>query len=117
MTDTSEHLDFNRMKWFVSGIVVASLLDRITSLVLVMAWVIVENKPLPSFLGSRRPQGIIGSFVSLCTGRFYRKKNPYPIVKNNLTTPTQIIFTGQIPSLANLQIPHVAIKSADMKDD
>lgn len=114
MTDTSERLDFNRMQWFVAGIVTASLLDRTTSLVLVLSWLVVENKPLPGFLGSHKPQRLIKLFISFCAGKFRRKKDRRTTMVDNFSTPTQVIFTGPIPPLNRMPISIQTIKPSIM---
>lgn len=55
---TKNRMDFSRIAWFTSGLVVGSILDRSTTLILILAWMLVSNEPLPAMLGGYQPQQI-----------------------------------------------------------
>ena len=52
-------MDFNRVAWFTSGLLVGSILNTTTTLALLLAWMVVENKALPMIMGGYHPQQII----------------------------------------------------------
>ena len=77
----SRHLDFNRLAWFVSGLIIGNTLHTLTTLVLVISWVIVTNEPLPTMLGGYYPQNILRSIFEYIDSKLKRKnKNNH---KNN----------------------------------
>ena len=56
-------MDFNKLSWFTSGLIVGSILDTKTTLALIISWIILTNEPIPEILGGYRPQQIIGGIV------------------------------------------------------
>ena len=51
-------LDFDRIAYVTSGVIIGSLLDRTTTLVLILTWILVANKPLPAAFGGILPQSL-----------------------------------------------------------
>lgn len=52
-------MDFDRIGWFVAGLITGAFLDRVTTIILLIAWTVVVNKQLPDTLGAYYPQEIL----------------------------------------------------------
>ena len=68
------HMDFSRVAWFTSGLIVGSILDTSTTMVLVVAWMLVSNEPLPKMLGGYYPQQIV-SYIFRSIEQKLKKKH------------------------------------------
>ena len=86
----SRPLDFNRLAWFLSGLIVGSILHTTTTLILVISWIIVTNEPLPKVLGGYYPQNILRGIFDLINSRARRKhKNKSPSSSSSSPTLSQ----------------------------
>ncbi len=56
-------MDFNRVAWFTSGLLVGSILDTTTTLILIVSWMLVINEPLSEMFGGYLPQQIVRSVL------------------------------------------------------
>ena len=95
----SSEVDFNRTAWFVGGVIIASTLHAYTTLILVLCWVFVENKPLPSFLGGQLPLTILGNIIGYISSKFGRKKSDKSSGNEGLTIDTRVISDMITPQL------------------
>ena len=64
-------MDFNRVAWFTSGLLVGSILDTTTTLILIVSWMLVVNEPLPEMFGGYLPQQMVRSVF-----KWIRSKSP-----------------------------------------
>lgn len=113
-------LDFNRLSWFVAGLIVGSILDTTTTLVLIISWIIITNEPLPEMLGGYYPQNILRGIIQYINSKITRNKKssssdgdsarsspPVPITTVPLNS-APIIFPMQlIPGSFNNTAPRV----------
>jgi len=74
-------MDFDRAAFFISGLLVGSFLDRLTTLILMGTWITIRNGPLPNYLGGGRPQDLIAWCSCMVVSKLsyyqwmYRKQN------------------------------------------
>ena len=72
-SDESRPLDFNRLAWFVSGLIIGNTLHTLTTLVLLVSWIVVTNEPLPSMLGGYYPQNIMRNIFEYINSKLKRR--------------------------------------------
>lgn len=53
------------INFFMFGLLFGIPLDRITTVILFILWIIFRNEPLPYFLGKKRPQELGGIFFNI----------------------------------------------------
>ena len=87
MVDESQPLDFNRLSWFVSGVIIGSILHTTTTMVLILSWIIVTNEPLPKILGGHYPQNILKSIFRYISTKTKRKKKMDKDTSDDINTP------------------------------
>ncbi len=108
-------MDFNRVAWFTSGLLVGSVLDTSTTLMLIIAWIVVVNEPLPEMFGGCRPQQIIGGFVRLI-GSMRRKDDPVKVASDLQIVDIQEIHDPPLeyPQIAAIPAAHEFIDQSSV---
>jgi len=84
--DESRPLDFNRLAWFVSGLIIGNTLHTLTTLVLLLSWIVVTNEPLPTMLGGYYPQNILRNIFEYINSKLKRRNSNIDTV--NKVDPT-----------------------------
>lgn len=104
-------LDFSRLSWFVSGLVIGSIFHTTTTLVLILSWIIVTNERLPAFLGGYYPQNILKGLFNIITNRFTsNKKDKVDVSSENTKLDNEIKIVQSLQPRQPLH-PHQPIQS------
>ena len=102
-------MDFDRVAWFVGGVLVGNMLDRVTTFILLLCWALVVNKQLPEGLGGHFPQQV---FFSICNSALNLVVSPITKIRNYRkkqeaieNTPEFVPILRQIPINVPIHIP------------
>ena len=75
--------NFNKLSWFTAGVLTGTTLHTSTALILIFAWLIVSNNPLPGFLGGYRPQEILSGIFNWVSSKIKRKNKEVKIISES----------------------------------
>lgn len=86
--------------WLIVGVIIGKLCDGLTALLLIGAWILLRNRPLPEICGGREPQSIISDVAKIVwihsMSLFYKKAEPAQQVITEL--PIQSLTNEMEPS-------------------
>ena len=94
-------MDFDRASSFLAGLLVGNTLHTWTTLILFGVWLVVNDVPLPDYLGGHSCQQILKGFIYHIQYKFFKKtltENPNPIPNSSNPIPNS---SNPIPNSSN----------------
>nr|QBK90984.1 MAG: hypothetical protein LCPAC201_02850 [Pithovirus LCPAC201] len=86
-------MDFDRVAWFMAGLIIGNLLNTFTTITLLFIWLVARNQVLPLCLGGYHPQDVLANFFQIVSV-WLSLISPFRFSKKNFST----ISSKKIPN-------------------